>query len=145
DDPGEGDEEPPVVINDRAPAATGVEVLWRRGRGLPQSPLPTKFQRLRAIDAVSKTALPVSAFSGSYKVRLPQFDFMALLVVTPPPSPIPRPRLRPREPGYRSRTNPQPWRCAPPHFDRYRRGDGEHARYVRAVRSPADRAADEGG
>jgi hypothetical protein len=99
DDPGEDDEEPPVVINDRAPAATGVEVLWRRGHGLPQSPLPTKFHRLRAIDAVSKTALPVRAFSGGYRVRLPEFDFMALLVVTPAPSPIPLPRLRRRKPG----------------------------------------------
>jgi hypothetical protein len=92
DDPSEDDEEPPVVINPRAPAASGVEVLWRRGHGLPQSLLPTRFHRLRAIDAVSRTALPVRAFSGGYSVSLPEFDFMALLVVTTATSPIAPPR-----------------------------------------------------
>jgi hypothetical protein len=92
DDPGEDDEEPPLVINDRAPDAAGVEVLWRRGHGLPQSFLPTKFHRLRAVDAVSKTALPVRAFSGGCRVSLPPFSYMALLVVTTASSPFPLPR-----------------------------------------------------
>ena len=90
DDPGEDDEEPPVDVNPRAPAASGVEVLWRRGHGLPQSFLPTRFHLLRATDAESKTTLPVRAFSGGYGVRLPDFDFMALLVVTTSPFPLPR-------------------------------------------------------
>jgi hypothetical protein len=92
DDAGEDDEETPLVINDRAPDAAGVEVLWRRGHGLPQSFLPTKFHRLRAVEAVSKTALPVHAFSGGYRVSLPPFSYMALLVVTIASSPFPLPR-----------------------------------------------------
>jgi hypothetical protein len=92
DDEGEGDVEPSVDANPPPPQATGVEVLWRRGHGLPQSYLPTRLHRLRAIDAISRATLPVRAFTGGYSVSLPPFDFMALLVVTSAPSPFPWPR-----------------------------------------------------
>jgi len=72
----------PPVINPPAPAAEGVQVTWRTGPGFPQLPGPLpRFQRLRAVEAITGTTLKVERVEGAYRVQL-KFDFMALLVVT---------------------------------------------------------------
>jgi hypothetical protein len=93
-DAGEDDnaEDPPAVARRPPPPATGVRVIWRRGHGLPQSFFPTRFHRLQAFEAVGRRKLPVIAFSGGYRVDLPPFCFMALLVVTSTPGPFQVPR-----------------------------------------------------
>jgi hypothetical protein len=73
----------PPVINPPAPPAEGVQVTWRTGHGLPQLPGPwPRFQRLRAVETITATTLKVERVKGAYRVQLPTFDFMALLVVT---------------------------------------------------------------
>jgi hypothetical protein len=74
----------PAAVNQPAPPATGVEVTWRTGRGLPQIPRPWPgFQRFRAVEAISGATLEVERLGDGHRVRLPPFPFMALLVVTP--------------------------------------------------------------
>jgi hypothetical protein len=98
DDDDDGGGGLPDVVNPRAPDAAGVRVVWRRGHGLPQAALPTRFHRLRAIDAASGATLPVEAIAGGYRVSLPPFAFMSLLVVTPVRFPFPPGRGRRRRP-----------------------------------------------
>jgi hypothetical protein len=89
-------------INERAPAAEGVRVTWRSGHGLPQTLWPLPFPRLRAVEAITGITLTVTRIRGAYRVDLPPFDFLALLVVTAVPRPlptIPRPPSRARSPG----------------------------------------------
>jgi hypothetical protein len=73
---------PEDEVNPTAPPAQGVQVTWRKGNGLPeppgQQPLP---HRPRAVEAVSGTTLSVHEVNGGYRVDLPTFPFMALLVV----------------------------------------------------------------
>jgi hypothetical protein len=72
----------PPVINPPARPAEAC-VTWRMVRGLP--PIPgrwPRFQRLRAVEAIEDTPLEVVRAQGGYRVHLPKFDFMALLVVT---------------------------------------------------------------
>jgi hypothetical protein len=70
-------------INPPAPRARGVQVTWRKGHGLPERKgTHSQGRRLRAIDAVSGASLAVEALDGGYRVTLPTFRFMALLVVT---------------------------------------------------------------
>ncbi len=77
--------------NPRAPDAAGVQVAWRAGHGLPE-PGPLKFQRLRAVEADSGAKLPVERNGDVFRVRLPSFTFVALLVVTREPGfPFPFP------------------------------------------------------
>ncbi len=71
----------PNVVNDPAPSVSGVEASWRKGHGLPETWDWLPFPRLRAFDAVTGRKLTVDRFRGGYRVRLPEFRFMALLVV----------------------------------------------------------------
>lgn len=77
----------PKKINPTPPPAEGVRVMWRQGHGLPQTPGHSPRPRRRALEAVSDRTLPVHEFEGGYRVDLPDFQFMALLVVTAPGSP----------------------------------------------------------
>jgi hypothetical protein len=77
----------PGKINPTPPPAQGVQVTWRRGHGLPQTPGHGPRSRPRAIEAVSDKTLTVREFNDGYRVDLPDFQFMALLVVTAPGSP----------------------------------------------------------
>jgi len=73
----------PPRINPPAPPATGVQVSWRKGHGLPQvpgrSPRP---HRLEATEVISGETLSAEELDRGYRVELPTFRFMALLVVT---------------------------------------------------------------
>jgi hypothetical protein len=74
---------PKPKINPTPPAATGVRISWRRTYRPPLRPQQaTSLQPLRAVDAVSGTPLTVGQARGVYRVDLPPFQFMALLVVT---------------------------------------------------------------
>lgn len=75
---------PDDEVNTTPPAAQGVQVAWRTGNGLPQPPAPGHPpgpRRPHAIEAVSGTTLSVQQVNGGYRVDLPPFQFMALLVV----------------------------------------------------------------
>jgi hypothetical protein len=80
-------EEVLAVVNPQAPDAAGVQVAWRRGHGLPQSWFHTRLHRLQAVDAATPTGvtLPVRAVADGYRVAVPPFSFMALVVVTRAP------------------------------------------------------------
>ena len=72
----------PNVAVDKALDATGVRVTWRKGQGLPESWGPFPFPRLRAFEAVEQKWLPVHpVFPSGYRVDLPAFSFLAVLVV----------------------------------------------------------------
>jgi Hypothetical glycosyl hydrolase 6 len=66
------------VNNPASSAVSGVEVMWRTGHGLPeargQGYLP------RVFDAVSGQNLQADTISDGFKVTLPEFRHMALLV-----------------------------------------------------------------
>jgi hypothetical protein len=66
----------PPVTNPPAPPAQGVTVTWGRGFGLPELPL------LRAAEVMCRTPLDVVAVADRHRVTLPEFQFIALLVVT---------------------------------------------------------------
>lgn len=70
--------------NAAAPPAEGVRVVWRKGHGLPERPPPwPPFRRLRAIEAVNnEKPLEIVEVDGGYRVDLPPFPFMALVVVS---------------------------------------------------------------
>ena len=73
--------DPPLPpTNEPAPPAAGVRVTWRKGHGLPEQWDWFPFPRLFAFEAVEKKTLPIERLSGGYRVTLPAFDFMALLV-----------------------------------------------------------------
>jgi hypothetical protein len=75
--------EMPSEINPPAPPVEGVEVTWRTGHGLPPTPVShPRPHRLRAIETVSGRTLKVQEINGRFRVELPTFPFMALLVVT---------------------------------------------------------------
>jgi hypothetical protein len=71
----------PDHVNEPAPPVAGVQVTWRKGYGLPETWDWFPFPRLRAFEAVSGRALTVDPFRGGYRVGLPEFQYMALLVV----------------------------------------------------------------
>jgi len=71
----------PLETNQPAPPAAGVQVTWRKGHGLPETWDGLPFPRLRAIEAISGATLTVKPFPGGYRVNLPEFPFLALLVV----------------------------------------------------------------
>jgi hypothetical protein len=73
---------PEDEVNPTAPPAEDVHVTWRKSNGLPQPPgqQPHPHQP-RAIEVISGTTLSVHEINGSYRVDLPTFPFMALLVV----------------------------------------------------------------
>ena len=85
----------PSEINDPPPPAGGVHVTWRKGHGLPETWDGLPFPRLFAFEAVTRTTLTIERLKGGYRVALPDFDFMALLVVghgrRPPPFGEPMP------------------------------------------------------
>ena len=86
-------EDVPPVINPPAPLVGGVSVTWRTGHGLPEIPrLWPFFYRLRAVEAINGTTLNVERLPRGYRVNVPKFSFMALVVVTRAslrPSPLP--------------------------------------------------------
>jgi hypothetical protein len=71
----------PDKINDAAPPASGVRVTWRKGHGLPETWDGLPFPRLFAFEAVTRKTLTIERIKGGYRVALPTFDFMSLLVV----------------------------------------------------------------
>jgi hypothetical protein len=76
----------PPKINPPAPPAVGVHVTWRKGHGLPQIPGGTpRRHRLEATEVISGEPLTVEELDRGYRVTLPTFSFMALLVVTRTP------------------------------------------------------------
>jgi hypothetical protein len=78
---------PEEKINPTPPPAQGVQVRWQKGHGLPQTHGHGPRSRPRALEAVSDETLTMQEFEGGYRVDLPDFQFMALLVVTAPGSP----------------------------------------------------------
>jgi hypothetical protein len=72
----------PDTINRPPPPAPGIQVTWRRGHKLPETldglPLP----RLRATEVLSGQSVDVERMPGGYRVELPSFQDMALLVVS---------------------------------------------------------------
>jgi hypothetical protein len=64
----------PDEVNPPAPPAEGVTISWRRGL----LPVPS----LRAVEVVSGRTLTVEVVAGRFRVRLPPFPHLALLVVT---------------------------------------------------------------
>lgn len=72
---------PPDEVNVKADPASGVRITWRRRHGLPQRWGLVPFPRLRAIEAVSGTRLVVRRVPGGYRVDLPAFPFLAVVVV----------------------------------------------------------------
>jgi hypothetical protein len=64
-------------------------VIWRTGQRPHSKPghKPPP-HRLHAIEVVSNRSLPVHGFSGGYRVELPAFQFMALLVAAEPGHPV---------------------------------------------------------
>lgn len=74
-------------IKPAPPEATGVQVTWPTGHGPHPKPghKPSP-HRPHAIEVVSNRSLSVHEFSGGCRVELPDFPFMALLVVTEPGS-----------------------------------------------------------
>ncbi len=65
-------------VNAPSPAAMRVRVTWRKGHRLPETP-PSG--RLRAVEVISGQELTIEEHDRFYQVRLPRFQFMALLVV----------------------------------------------------------------
>jgi hypothetical protein len=72
----------PSVINPPPPPATGIHVVWRKGHGLPETWNGFPFPRLRAVEAISGRRLNVRPDRGGYRVELPRFQSIALLVVS---------------------------------------------------------------
>jgi hypothetical protein len=72
---------PASPVHPAAPPASGVRVSWRKGHGLPQTWGPLPFPRLRAVEVVSRTRLVVQPVPGGYRVDVPDFPFLALVVV----------------------------------------------------------------
>jgi hypothetical protein len=70
-------------INAPAPLAAGVRVTWRKDAGLLQG--PDRAVQLRAVEAITGQTLNVERSPSVYRVILPRFKFMALLVVTREP------------------------------------------------------------
>jgi hypothetical protein len=76
----------PKVVKSPAPPASDVTVTWRAAHGLPpRHPRPGDVHRLRGIEAVGGSTLAVDASGDKYRVTLPTFSFMALLVVSERP------------------------------------------------------------
>ena len=71
----------PGAINPAPPPAAGVRVSWRKDAGLVHG--ADRTGRLHAIEAVTGQTLQVEESDHAYRVALPRFKFMALLVVTP--------------------------------------------------------------
>jgi hypothetical protein len=87
----------PDEIHRPPPPASGVQVVWRKGHKLPERWDGLPFPRLRAFEAVSGTTLTVASVPGGYRVELPPFRALALLVVSRslrplgPHEPVPEP------------------------------------------------------
>jgi hypothetical protein len=75
-------EDLPSEIHQPPPPASGVQVAWRKGHKLPETWDGLPFPRLRALEAISGKTLSVKSFSGGYRVELPPFRALALLVVS---------------------------------------------------------------
>jgi hypothetical protein len=71
----------PSEVNEPAPPAAGVQVTWRKGHGLPETWDGLPFPRLFAFEAVRRKTLSIERIKGGYRVALPRFPFLALLVV----------------------------------------------------------------
>ena len=73
---------PAAEINDPPPRAGGVRVSWRKGHKLPEPSGSSPVPGLRAVDVVNRKVLTVKSSSAGYRVDLPPFRTMALLVVS---------------------------------------------------------------
>jgi hypothetical protein len=73
---------PKSEVNPAPPPASGVQVRWRKGQGLPEAVgrKPRLFPP-QAIEVVSGATLPVHSDRNGYWVDLPDFQHMALLAV----------------------------------------------------------------
>jgi hypothetical protein len=79
---------PKDKINPTPPPAQGVQVRWRKAHGPHHKPGPkSRPHRMHATEVVSNRTLPVQELDGDCRVHLPDFQFMALLVVAEPASP----------------------------------------------------------
>lgn len=74
-------DEVPKVINEAPAAAEGVRAAWKPEL-LPTPVVPPRPSRPRATEAISGTELTVHEIGGGYRVDLPPFPFMALVVIT---------------------------------------------------------------
>jgi hypothetical protein len=72
----------PSQINEPPPPASDVQVAWRKGHKLPEAGGDLFLPRLRALEAISGGPLPVQLSAGGFRVDLPAFRAMALLVVS---------------------------------------------------------------
>jgi hypothetical protein len=80
----------PSEINEPPRAATGLQVAWRTGHGLPEHIDGLPFPLLRAEEVISGQTLRVRRVFGEYRVDLPPVRSMALLVVSRTFRPLPR-------------------------------------------------------
>jgi hypothetical protein len=76
---------PQDKINPTPPRVEGVQVTWRP-RGAPPHTPNGRVRRPRVIETLSGKRLTVREIDGAYRVDLPSFQFMALLVITEPGS-----------------------------------------------------------
>jgi hypothetical protein len=76
---------PPKKSNPQPPSVEVVQVTWRSGHRLPEK---LHGRPPRVLEVVTGTPLEVHQVTGGYRIDLPAFQFMALLVVAEPgPSP----------------------------------------------------------
>lgn len=69
----------PEVNPPAPPVESGVEVIWRRGYDLPGIPGPG--EELRVFEAISNQFLTAEEIPGGYRVLLPEFAYLSLLII----------------------------------------------------------------
>jgi hypothetical protein len=84
----------PCEVHRAPPRASGVRIAWRKESTPPEPTPDVPVPSLRALEAISGTALPIATVPGGFRVELPPFGAMALLVVSRSLRP-----LGPREPA----------------------------------------------
>jgi hypothetical protein len=77
---------PDSDINPPPPQAHGIRIAWRTRHTPPWPPGPApRVGPPHAVEAVTSKSLAVHPLANGYEVQLPDFKFMALVVVTEPP------------------------------------------------------------
>jgi hypothetical protein len=70
------------TVNEPPPPVEGVQIAWGSGHGFPQASRFALLHRLRAVEVIRGTTLVVEQLGGTFRVSLPRFPVMAMLVVT---------------------------------------------------------------